>query len=168
VNLLEEGIGVAVRIGELPDSSMRALRVGSVRQVVCASPEYLRCRGRPSSPEDLANHSIILSSAVSDAPAWRFSGERGMRIQRLKPRLVVNTNDAAIEAAVRNFGVTRLLSYQVAPHLADASLEIILEAFEPEPKPIHIVHREGRFASATVRSFIDFIAEHLRDERVLN
>ncbi len=167
VNLLEEGIDVAVRIGELPDSSMRAVPVGSVRQVVCASPGYLRHNGRPSSPEDLANHSIILSSAVSDAPAWRFSSEQGMRTQRLKPRLVVNTNDAAIEAAVRDFGVTRLLSYQVAPHLADASLEIILETFEPEPKPIHIVHREGRFSSATARSFIDFIGARLRSDGVL-
>lgn len=168
VNLLEEGVDVAVRIGELADSSMRALRVGSVREVVCASPEYLRCRGRPSSPEALAGHSVIMSSAVSDVPSWRFNTAQGMRAQRLKPRLVVNTNDAAVEAAVQGFGVTRLLSYQVAPHLADASLEIILEAFEPEPRPIHIVHREGRFASATARSFIDLIAERLRNDGVLN
>ena len=168
VNLLEEGVDVAVRIGELADSSMRALRVGSVRQVVCASPEYLRRRGRPSSPEALPGHSVIISSAISDVPSWRFNAAQGMRAQRLKPRLVVNTNDAAVEAAVQGFGVTRLLSYQVAPHLADASLEIILEAFEPEPRPIHIVHREGRFASATARSFIDLIAERLRNDGVLN
>jgi DNA-binding transcriptional LysR family regulator len=168
VNLLEEGIDVAVRIGELPDSSMRALRVGSVRQVVCASPEYLRRRGRPSDPEALAGHSVIISSAVSEVPSWRFNTAQGLRTQRLKPRLVVNTNDAAVEAAVQGFGVTRLLSYQVAPQLAEASLEIILEAFEPKPRPIHIVHREGRFASTTARSFIDFIAERLRNVGALN
>lgn len=168
VNLLEEGVDVAVRIGELADSSMRALRVGSVREVVCASPEYLRRRGRPSSPEALAGHSVIMSSAVSDVPSWRFNTAQGMRAQRLKPRLVVNTNDAAVEAAVQEFGVTRLLSYQVAPHLAAGSLEVILEVFEPAPRPIHIVHREGRFASATARSFIDLIAERLRNDGVLN
>ena len=91
-----------------------------------------------------------------------------MRAQRLKPRLVVTTNDAAVEAAVQGFGVTRLLSYQVAPHLAAGDLEVILEVFEPAPRPIHIVHREGRFASATARSFIDLIAERLRNDGVLN
>ncbi len=168
VNLLEEGIDVAVRIGELPDSSMRALRVGSVRQVACASPGYLSQHGRPSGPEALASHSVIISSAVSDVPSWRFNTAQGLRTQRLKPRLVVNTNDAAVEAAVQGFGVTRLLSYQVAPQLADGSLEVILEAFEPEPRPVHIVHREGRFASTTARSFIDFIAERLRNDGALN
>ena len=168
VNLLEEGIDVAVRIGELPDSSMRALRVGSVRQVACASPGYLSQHGRPSGPEALASHSVIISSAVSDVPSWRFNTAQGLRTQRLKPRLVVNTNDAAVEAAVQGFGVTRLLSYQVAPQLADGSLEVILKAFEPEPRPVHIVHREGRFASTTARSFIDFIAERLRNDGALN
>ena len=91
-----------------------------------------------------------------------------MRNQRIQPRLVVTSNAAAVEAALADFGLTRLLSYQVAPQLADAKLQIVLEEFEPEPRPIHIVHREGRFASPTVRSFIDFIAARLRDDSLLN
>ena len=168
VNLLEEGIDLGVRIGELPDSSMRALPVGSVRQVVCASPEYLRRHGRPVRPEDLCAHVLINSSAVSDVPNWKFNTAQGMRNQRIKPRLVVTSNAAAVEAALTDFGITRLLSYQVAPQLADGKLQVVLEEFELEPRPIHIVHREGRFASATVRSFIDFIAARLRADSLLN
>ena len=168
VNLLAEGIDLGVRIGELPDSSMRALKVGSVRQVVCASPEYLRRHGKPERPQDLSAHTLINSSAVSDVPNWIFNTAQGMRNQRIRPRLVVTSNAAAVEAALANFGLTRLLSYQVAPQLADAKLQTVLEEFEPEPRPIHIVHREGRFASPTVRSFIDFIASRLRGDRLLN
>lgn len=168
VNLLREGIDVGIRIGDLPDSSMRALRVGSVRQVVCASPAYLRRRGRPSSPDELAAHTLVISSAVSDVPSWQFKTDQGARAQRLKPRLSVTSNAAALEAALQAFGITRLLSYQVAPQLADGRLEILLEDFEPAPRPIHIVHREGRYASATVRSFIDYMAERLRGDAMLN
>ena len=168
VNLLEEGIDLGVRIGELPDSSMRALRVGSVRHVVCASPGYLRRHGRPKRPEDLSAHVLINSSAVSDVPNWKFKNAQGMRNQRIKPRLVVTSNAAAVEAALADFGITRLLSYQIAPQLADGKLRIVLEDFESQPRPIHIVHREGRFASVTVRSFIDFIAARLRSDSLLS
>ena len=168
VNLLAEGIDLGVRIGELPDSSMRALKVGSVRQVVCASPEYLRRHGKPERPQDLSAHTLINSSAVSDVPNWIFNTTQGMRNQRIQPRLVVTSNAAAVEATLADFGLTRLLSYQVAPQLADGKLQIVLEEFEVAPRPIHIVHREGRFASPTVRSFIDFIAARLRADSLLN
>ena len=168
VNLLAEGIDLGVRIGELADSSMRALKVGSVRQVVCASPTYLRRHGRPQRPDDLAGHSLIHSSAVSDVHNWQFNTTQGMRSQRIRPRLVVTSNAAAVTAAQADFGITRLLSYQVAPQLADGDLQIILAEYEPAARPIHIVHREGRFASATVRSFIDFIAARLRADSLLN
>jgi DNA-binding transcriptional LysR family regulator len=168
VNLLTEGIDLGVRIGELPDSSMRALAVGSVRQVVCASPEYLRRHGKPERPGDLSAHSLINSSAISDVPNWIFNTAQGMRSQRIQPRLVVTSNAAAVEAALADFGLTRLLSYQIAPQLAAGKLQIVLEEFESEPRPIHIVHREGRFASATVRSFIDFIAARLRNDPLLH
>lgn len=168
VNLLEEGVDVAVRIGDLPDSSLRALPVGSVRQVVCASTDYLRRHGKPSSPEELAGHSLIVSSAVSNSLNWRFSSEQGDRSPRLKPRLTVTSNDAAIEAALRGFGITRLLSYQVARHVADGELQLLLTDFEAESRPIHVVHGEGRLASATLRSFIDFIAANLRADKLLS
>ena len=165
VNLLEEGLDVAIRIGELPDSSMRAIRVGSVRQVVCASPTYLARHQLPETPKDLNNHALIVSSAGDGSIDWKFN----QKIQlRPKPRLTVTSNDAAIEAAQRALGITRLLSYQVSPQVNDGSLQIILETFEPKPSPIHIVHREGRLTSARVRTFIDFMVENLRADQLLN
>ncbi|MBI2510211.1 MAG: LysR family transcriptional regulator [Betaproteobacteria bacterium] len=167
VNLLEEGIDVGVRIGELADSTMRALRVGSVRIVLCASPDYLKRQGTPRTPQDLPEHSTIASSAGSGAIHWRFDTGNGVRPVRVRPRLTVTTNDAAIEAAVRGFGITRLLSYQVAPLLAARKLMLLLEKFEPAPRPVHIVHREGRYASAKVRAFVDLMAERLRADPAL-
>jgi DNA-binding transcriptional LysR family regulator len=164
VNLLEEGLDVGVRIGELPDSSMRALRVGSVRLVLCASPEYLQRHGSPATPEDLLDHAMIASSAGGNAIDWRFETADGFSTLRIRPRLTVTTNDAALEAARRGFGITRLLSYQIAPQLAAGELKVILQEYESAPWPIHIVHREGRYASAKIRAFIDLIAKRLRTE----
>ena len=164
VNLLEEGVDVGIRIGELPDSSLRALRVGSVRAILCASPQYLQRNGLPRKPRDLLKHSIIASSAGNNAIDWRFDNV-ALRIQ---PRLTVTTNDAAIEAARRNLGITRLLSYQVAQPLGEGKLTIVLENHEPPPLPIYIVHREGRFASARIRAFVDLMAKRLRADKALN
>jgi DNA-binding transcriptional LysR family regulator len=168
VNLLEEGLDAGVRIGELPDSSLRALRVGFVRVVVVASPLYLQRNTMPQKPEDLIHHSLIASSAGSDSANWSFDEVKARQSLRLKPRLSVTTNDAAIEAAVEGFGITQLLSYQVAPQLASGELKILLAEYEPAVKPIYIVHREGRNASAKIRSFIDLMAERLRTDRSLN
>jgi DNA-binding transcriptional LysR family regulator len=167
VNLLEEGMDVAVRIGELPDSSMRALRAGSVRTVLCASPVYLQRRGPPETPEDLLDHSVIASSAAGNPLDWRFETPKGVRTLRIRPRLSVTTNDAALEAARLGFGVTRLLSYQVAHQLVTGELRLVLEEYEPAPWPIHIVHREGRYATAKVRAFVDWMAERLRTDKAL-
>ncbi len=164
VNLLEEGVDVGIRIGELPDSSLRALRVGSVRAILCASPQYLQRKGLPRKPRDLLKHSIIASSAGNNAIDWRFDNV-ALRIQ---PRLTVTTNDAAIEAAHCGFGITRLLSYQVAQPLGEGKLTIVLENHEPPPLPIYIVHREGRFASARIRAFVDLMAKRLRADKALN
>jgi DNA-binding transcriptional LysR family regulator len=164
VNMLEEGIDVGVRIGELPDSSLRALRVGSVRLVLCASPAYLQGHPLPRKPQDLGNHSMIVSSAGSNIVDWRF----GATTLRIQPRLTVTTNDAAIEAAREGLGITRLLSYQVAPQLASGDLKIVLENYEPPLLPIHIVHREGRYASARIRAFVDLMANRLRADEALN
>ena len=168
VNLLEEGLDVGVRIGELPDSSMRALKVGSVRIVMVASPRYLERNGPPKSPHDLLDHSIIASSAGTNFIGWQFESTKGNHTLHIKPRLTVSNNDAAIEAAREGFGITRLLSYQVAPKLADGDLQLILEDFEPKPLPIHIVHREGRYSSTKVRAFIALIGERLRSDKALN
>jgi DNA-binding transcriptional LysR family regulator len=163
VNLLEEGLDVGIRIGELPDSGMQAVAVGSVRLVVCASREYLRRHGVPRSPEDLLQHSIITSSAGSASINWQF----GSRVLRIEPRLTVTTNDGAIDAALRGFGITRMLSYQVSPYVTAGDLRSVLTEHEPAPRPIHIVHREGRHACAKVRAFVDLTVERLRADRAL-
>jgi DNA-binding transcriptional LysR family regulator len=168
VNLVEEGLDVGVRIGELPDTSLRALRVGSVRTVLVAAPAYLQQNGLPGSPAELSRHTIIASSAVSQDLNWRFRHGNDERAVRIKPRLTVTANDAAIAAAVSSFGITRILSYQVASHLADGSLNILLSEFEPAPWPVHIVHREGHHAAARTRAFISLLAERLRDDKALN
>ena len=168
VNLLEEGQDVGVRIGELPDSSMRALRVGSVRLVLCASPKYLERHGEPKVPHDLLAHSIIASNAGSGGFDWRIEMMSGIRGVHIKPRLTVTSNDAAVEAAIQGFGITRLLSYQVASPLASGELMTVLKAYEPAPMPIHIVHREGRYATAKIRAFVDLMAERLRADPALN
>ncbi|MDP3589184.1 MAG: LysR family transcriptional regulator [Methylobacter sp.] len=164
VNLLEEGFDVGIRIGELPDSSMKAIRVGSIRRVVCASPAYLARHGAPEKPSDLANHLVVAASAVSPAIEWKFA--EGL-VVRVKPRLTVTSNDSAIAAVLLGMGVTRLLSYQIASYQASGQLQTILSEFEPEPLPIHVIHREGRYASAKVRSFVDLMVAKLRSDQAL-
>ena len=164
VNLLEEGFDVGIRIGELPDSSMKAIRVGSIRRVVCASPAYLAKHGAPEKPSDLANHLVVAASAVSPAIEWKFA--EGL-VVRVKPRLTVTSNDSAIAAVLLGMGVTRLLSYQIAAYQASGQLQTILSEFEPEPLPIHVIHREGRYASAKVRSFVDLMVARLRSDQAL-
>lgn len=165
VNLLEEGLDVGVRIGQLADSTMRAARVGTVRRVLCASPAYIAERGIPQKPEDLLNHTIVSASGVNPSIEWKFSQDRGVRI---KPRLSVTTNEAAIDAAVAGFGIARQMSYQVAQQLESGQLKIVLSEFELDPLPIHILHREGRYASVKVRSFVDLMVERLRANKSLN
>ncbi len=168
VNLLEEGLDVGVRIGELPDSSMKAIRVGAVRRVLCAAPGYLDRHGTPGTPAELPGHALISASAVSPTPEWKFGQGIEQSSVRVKPRLTVSNNDAAIEAARQGFGITRLLSYQIAAPLASGELKLLLREWEPEPLPIHVLHREGRHASARIRAFIDLMAARLRGDPALN
>jgi DNA-binding transcriptional LysR family regulator len=160
VNLLEEGFDVAIRIGTLQDSTLRARRAGEERIVVCASPEYLQQHGVPRSPRDLLKHSLIYSNAGNGFLDWRVDGKP----LSVESRLEVNTNDGAIEAALRGFGLARLLSYQVARHCESGELTLVLEKHEPPPRPIHIVHREGRQASVKVRTFVDLMFERLSND----
>ncbi len=164
VNMLEEGIDIGVRIGDLPDSSMRAIRVGEVGPVLCASKSYLQRCGVPESPEDLKQHSLITSRAGNSLSDWRFISSKGEQAISVQPRLSVSTNDAAIAATIADFGITRVLSYQAATHIASGELVPILENYAPASKPVHIVHREGHHASAKARAFIDLLADKLRAE----
>ncbi len=167
VNMMEEGVDVGIRVGELPDSSMRALRVGSIRRVLVASPDYLAERGIPDSPHALALHTLIASSAGSFGAGWRFRLPEGEQTLRVRPRLTVTSNDAAIEAAMHGFGITRLLSYQAADEVAAGDLQVVLEAFETDPLPVHIIHRSGPSSPGKIRAFIDLVAERLRGEAAL-
>lgn len=168
VNLVDEGLDVGVRIGELPSSSLQASRVGRVRRVVCASPAYLAREGVPEKPEDLASHTTILSSGVSASPEWRFNAKQDQIVTPLHPRMTTTTNDSAIAAAVAGFGIARVLSYQVANQLRDGTLRIILEAFEPPALPVNVIHREGRHATQKVRAFLDLAIDTLRGDARLN
>ncbi|MFL9919124.1 LysR family transcriptional regulator [Paraburkholderia fungorum] len=162
VNLVDEGADVAVRIGELPNSSLQAITVGKVRRVLCAAPAYLERYGMPQCPEDLAGHTTIQASGVSPAPEWRFSADQQLLTVPIQPRLITTTNDSAIAAAVAGLGVARVLSYQVAGEIQAGTLKIVLTDYEPAAIPVHVVHREGRHVNQKVRSFLDLAIETLR------
>jgi len=167
VNLLEEGMDVGIRIGELPDSTMRAIAVGSVKRVICAAPAYLAAHPQPLEPRDLAGHTIISASTASPGLEWRLGASQPVSV-KIQPRLTANTNAAAIEAARQGLGITRLMSYQVAAELADGRLVRLLPDWESAPLPVHIVHQEGRQASAKVRALVDVLAQHLRGNPALS
>ncbi len=162
VNLDEEGVDVAIRIGELPDSSMQAIKVGRVRLVLVASPGYLQAHGLPAHPSELAAHTLISRDGRAPEIDWQFVVDGKPLNQHLHARMRTSSNDSAIAAAVAGFGITRLLGYQVAEYLGRGQLQIVLEAFETAALPIHVVHREGRRATQKVRGFIDLVVATLR------
>jgi len=164
VNLIDEGFDLAVRIGPLTDTNLMAVRVGAVRRVVCAGTAYLSEYGEPQTPADLASHRIIAAHPVTSSNNWQFADGKSVRV---KPRVSFSSVPAAVSAAKTGWGLTRLLSYQVGPDLDKGTLKTVLGAYEPEPLPIHIVHAEGRSASAKVRAFVDLAVESLRENPLL-
>jgi DNA-binding transcriptional LysR family regulator len=167
VSMVEEGIDVAVRIGELPDSNQHAIRVGEVRRVICGSPAFLMAQGRPRHPQDLAQAPVIATSAIGQLRNWPFLDAGEPLSVRPEPRLVVTANQAAITAACLGLGFTRVLSYQVASKVAAGELDIVLADFELPPLPIHVVYQGGRNAPARIRSFVDFAVNALREHPAL-
>jgi len=167
VDLIEEGLDVAVRIAHLSDSSLTAIRVGAVRNVVCASPAFLKRHGVPRTPDDLRQVPAFCFSSDRSPPAWSFRA--GKRVLSVRPsaRLIVNSPEVAMQGAVLGEGVTRVLSYQAASALKSGRLRAILAEFEPEPIPIHVIHREGKRAAARVRAFVDFAVSELRGNPLL-
>ena len=140
VSLAEEGIDLAVRIGELPDSALIARQVGHVRTVLVASTDYLERHGAPRALESLAKHACISVTGITPlVDTWTFGSLR----VRIHPRLVVNTAQAAIDAAVDGLGITRVLSYQVDKLMASGRLRAILPSHEPASVPVHLVHLPG-------------------------
>ncbi|KAA0689148.1 LysR family transcriptional regulator [Neorhizobium sp. P12A] len=167
VNIVDEGADVAIRIGHLPDSGFTATRVGQVKRVICGSPAYFEKHGVPAEPADLPRHRIIAPTGAWASLEWRFGAEQ-KSVVRVNPRLFCNTNDAAISAAVQGWGLTRVLSYQIATQLEAGQLHTVLSDYDEEALPIHVVHPDGRQASAKVRSFIDFAVAKLRANRHFN
>jgi DNA-binding transcriptional LysR family regulator len=158
INLVDEGVDLAVRIGHLADSSLVARHVGQTRRIVAASPDYLAQHGEPEQPEDIMAHQTIHFSAMS-ASGWRFVKEGHEVRVAPTPRLTTNSADAAIQYAVRGGGLTRVLAYQAADQIKAGRLKIVLEKFEQTPLPIHVVYPTSRLLSAKVRTFIDLAVE---------
>ena len=159
INLVEEGVDLAVRIGHLPDSTLVARHVGEMRRIVVASKEYLKRRGEPKSPEAIASHDTIQFGAMTAEPEWRFASDgREIRVASA-PRLATNSADAAIQYAEQGGGLTRVLAYQAAQSLKAGRLKIVLAAFEQPALPIHVVYPTSRLLSAKVRTFVDLVTE---------
>ena len=168
VNMLEEGVDVAIRIGELQDSSYKAIKVGAIRRVLCASTAYLKEYGYPKKPEDLSNHKIILARGLSPSNELKFIDKGKTSSVRVDPFLAVSDNFSAEKAVLADMGISRFLSYQVAESLESGALKIILSDYEHPPVPVHVVHREGRYSSARTKSMIDWMVDHLRSQTSLN
>lgn len=162
VHLMEEQADVAVRIGELPDSTLVAAGVGTVRRVVCASPDYLDAHGVPAKPRDLAAHECITFEVLASKRAWVFGSGKTEVSVPVRSRLEVNTAEAAITAALLGAGLIRVLSYQVADAVRDNALRIVLDAFESAPLPISLVHKGQAPLPLKLRAFINFVVPLLR------
>jgi len=159
VNLVEDGIDLAVRIGHLADSSLVARHVGEMRRIVVASSGYLKQRGEPNTPEAVASHETIQFGAMTASPDWRFV-EDGREIRvACAPRFTTNSADAAIQYAEQGGGLTRVLAYQAADAIKGGRLRVVLAQFEQPPLPIHIVYPTSRLLSAKVRTFIDLVTD---------
>jgi DNA-binding transcriptional LysR family regulator len=162
LDLAETQVDLAVRIAELPDSSLIARRVGTIRRVICGSPAYLAARGVPQSPADLRAHDCIGVEGLFEPAAWTFATNYGTETVALRSRLFVNTAEAAVDAAIAGMGVTRVLSYQAAGAVRAGALEVVLQSFEPPPAPVSLVYAGRGPLPLKLRAFLDFAAPRLR------
>ncbi|MDF2117732.1 LysR family transcriptional regulator [Roseiarcaceae bacterium H3SJ34-1] len=162
VNLVDDHIDMAVRIGDLPDSSLLATRVGAIRRVVCGSPAYFAAHGVPETPDDLAGHTCVMFSMAGAGASWTFRHGKQAKLIRPRCRLHINTAEAAIDAAIRGLGVTNVLSYQVARAVEEGKLQIVLRDFEPPPIPIHLLHAHQGLLPLKMRRFLEFAAPRIR------
>jgi DNA-binding transcriptional LysR family regulator len=167
LDLIEEGLDLAVRIGPLADSSLVVRQVGSVRRVVVASPAYLARRGVPRTPSDLATHDTIFGMARSAAREWRFGPSQRGTVVRLTPRLLVDDVEALLQATQAGRGIARVLSYQVWDEVASGTLVRLLQDFEPEPLPVQLVTLSRSHMAPKVRAFLDTAVKIFRDVDVI-
>jgi DNA-binding transcriptional LysR family regulator len=163
LNLVEEHIDLAARVGALPDSTLVATKVGEIRRVVCGSPAYFAAHGTPKTPEELVHHMCVTFTALASGMTWIFN-PRGGQSRGVRPlcRLKINTAESAIDAAVAGVGVTNVLSYQIARQVSEGRLRVVLQDYEPEPIPVHLVHAGQALVPLKMRRFIEFAAPRLR------
>jgi DNA-binding transcriptional LysR family regulator len=159
----DDQVDVALRIGDLPDSDLIAIGLGSIRRIISASPAYLASRGVPETPNDLAHHDAISFENVSTASQWSFWTDGIESKVPIRSRLSVNTIDAAIDAGLSGAGLLRAMSYQIADHVFQKKLVPILQAFEPSARPVHVVYDKQNRLPLKLRAFIDFVIPRLRD-----
>lgn len=162
VNLVEEGIDVAVRIGDLPDSTLIAKKIGAVHRILVASPDYLARRGAPTSPMDLRQHSVIAFTGLMPNREWRHLNGRKPASVSLQPSFEINDAVATIQAAEMGHGITIVLSYMVIDKIREGKLVPILQAFTPPPQPVHLVYPHSRLVAPKVRAFVDLAAPKLK------
>jgi DNA-binding transcriptional LysR family regulator len=162
VNLQEDDIDLAIRIGDLPDSSLVATCVGAIRRVVCGSPAYFAQRDTPKNPGELSTHDCITFDALMSPDAWKFAVGKSTVSVAIHSRLIVNTAEAAIDAAIAGIGITRVLSYQVASALRAGTLALALREFEPKPWPVSLVYAGQGLLPLKLRAFLDFAAPRLK------
>lgn len=162
VDMIENHVDLAVRIGPLPDSNLVATRLGSVRWITCASPDYLAHRGTPRTLEDLAVHDCIAFERLNTSDTWTFQRGKEIVVVPFRPRFAVNTADGAINAALAGAGIVRILSYQAASAIAEGRLVVVLPQFQPEPLPVHSVHTGQAILPLKIRAFSDFAIPRLK------
>jgi DNA-binding transcriptional LysR family regulator len=159
LNLIEDRLDLAVRVGPLPESRLVASRIGQIRRVVCASPKYLQQRGTPKTPQDLLLHECVTFAGLADADSWRFRDQESVRVHS---RLTASTAEAAIDATVAGIGLTCTFSYQVAEAVKAGQLVVVLKKFEPPPLPVSLLYVHESRITAKLRAFVDFAAPRLR------
>lgn len=162
VNLLEEQVDIAIRIGTLADSSLIAVRIGEIRRVVCASPIYLKSRGIPKSPKDLAAHDCISYEPLQSPATWRFERDETEYVVPVRSRLIVSNLESACDAARAGIGVTMAFSYHVAESIKSGQLTPLLQDFQPPARPVSFVYSPNRFMPVKLRAFLDFALPRLK------
>lgn len=163
LNLVDDGIDLALRIGTLTDSALMVTRIGAIRRIVCAAPGYLARRGVPLTPDDLAGHDLVTFEGYPATSDWRFGSANVPPTAPTRPRLRVNAAEAAVQAALAGLGVTRVFSYQVADEIRSGALRVLLEEHEPEPFPVSFVHPERDLLPLKVRAFLNFAIPRVRE-----
>jgi len=162
IDLVENHVDVAVRVGHLPDSGLVAARIGEIHWVICASPAYLSTRGTPVAPDDLAQHDCIGFEGLQMVRTWPFGRGTNAKTVAIRPRFAANTADAIIEAAIAGIGIARLTSYQAAGAIRDGRLVSLLRGYGPEPLPVHLVHTGPPLVPLKMRAFLDFASPRLK------